>query len=246
LTRTQITEHLQRHNPDLPRPNWDGAPHVSVSRATRLLRESELLEMLTSQLSEKWVKGNGELELRLNRTWNPVRVPDEPLTLEVYDLPATGLNSYLILRFDLADPRERIGTWQVATQAKLWRKIPVAESSLRRGQLLRESDCTLERRDVLATREALDPEDLNQPGLELVQNIDPGMPILSRSVRIRPLVQRGHVVEAVVQNGLLNISMKVQVLEDGRPGQLIRVRNLKSRREFYGKVQDENTVLVPL
>ena len=33
---------------------------------------------------------------------------------------------------------------------------------------------------------------------------------------------------------------------DGLPGQTVRVRNPKTKREFYAKVQDEQTVLIHL
>ena len=42
------------------------------------------------------------------------------------------------------------------------------------------------------------------------------------------------------------LTVKVEVLEDGLPGQTIRVRNLKSKREFRGKVQNEETIHVTL
>jgi flagella basal body P-ring formation protein FlgA len=35
-------------------------------------------------------------------------------------------------------------------------------------------------------------------------------------------------------------------LEEGVPGQLVRVRNLQSRRELRGKVQDEQTIIISL
>jgi flagella basal body P-ring formation protein FlgA len=35
-------------------------------------------------------------------------------------------------------------------------------------------------------------------------------------------------------------------LEDGTPGQIIRLRNLQSARDFSGKVLNEKTVLVSL
>jgi flagella basal body P-ring formation protein FlgA len=40
--------------------------------------------------------------------------------------------------------------------------------------------------------------------------------------------------------------MKVEVLEDGVPGQVIRIRNPQTRRELRGKVQNEQTVVVSL
>jgi flagella basal body P-ring formation protein FlgA len=36
------------------------------------------------------------------------------------------------------------------------------------------------------------------------------------------------------------------VLADGLPGQTVRVRNPKTKREFYAKVQDEQTVVINL
>ena len=52
--------------------------------------------------------------------------------------------------------------------------------------------------------------------------------------------------DALVQDGTMQILVKVEALEDGLPGQTVRVRNLKSRREFRGKVQNEETVTVNL
>jgi flagella basal body P-ring formation protein FlgA len=40
--------------------------------------------------------------------------------------------------------------------------------------------------------------------------------------------------------------MKVDVLEDGATGQVIRIRNPQTRRELRGKVQDEQTILISL
>ena len=63
---------------------------------------------------------------------------------------------------------------------------------------------------------------------------------------MRPVVQRGQVVDGLVRDGAMNISLKVEVLADGLPGQTVRVRNPKTKREFYAKVQDEQTVLIHL
>jgi flagella basal body P-ring formation protein FlgA len=52
--------------------------------------------------------------------------------------------------------------------------------------------------------------------------------------------------DALIQDGALNVMMKVQALEDGTPGQFIRLRNLQSEHDFSGKVLDGKTVLIPL
>jgi flagella basal body P-ring formation protein FlgA len=141
---------------------------------------------------------------------------------------------------------ERVGGWQLAVQGKIWRDVPVARSLVRRGQLLRDADVTLERRDVLSLREPLSAGSLTDDSLELVENVSPRQPILTRSVRVRPLIRRGALVEGVLREGALTISLKVEALEDGLPGQTVRVRNPKSRRELYGRVESDQTVLIAL
>ena len=63
---------------------------------------------------------------------------------------------------------------------------------------------------------------------------------------MKPVVQRGQFVDGLVRDGSLNIALKVEVLADGLPGQTVRVRNPKTKREFYAKVQDEQTVVINL
>jgi flagellar basal body P-ring formation protein FlgA len=60
------------------------------------------------------------------------------------------------------------------------------------------------------------------------------------------VINRGKIVDALVRSGPMEISTKVEALEDGAPGQMIRIRNPKSKREFRGRVQGEDSVLVPL
>ena len=45
-------------------------------------------------------------------------------------------------------------------------------------------------------------------------------------------------------NGSLTVSANVKVLEDGAPGDVVRVQNLVTRKELIGEVVDENTVKI--
>ncbi len=82
--------------------------------------------------------------------------------------------------------------------------------------------------------------------LEINESISAGQPLLARSVRRRPVVLRGQLIEALMQDGTLSIRLKVEALSDGLPGQMIRVRNPKTKREFYAKIKNDQTVLLSL
>ena len=246
ISAAQITEALRQANTTLPAPNWTGAPQVRVTRRARAFGEAELRDLLTATLQSDTVKDRGTLELTFGRPWAALQLPDENLTLRVLSLPSAGVSANFIVRFDLAAGSERFGPWQVVTQARIMKDVPVTRLPLKRGQPLQPSDFAIERRDILALREPVDAEALNNPTLELIENLNAAQPLLARSVRMRPVVQRGQFVDGLVRDGAMNIALKVEALADGLPGQTIRVRNPKTRREFYAKVQDQQTVLISL
>ncbi|MEO8426475.1 MAG: flagellar basal body P-ring formation chaperone FlgA [Verrucomicrobiota bacterium] len=246
LTRGQINEAVQRFSPTLVTTNWSGAERVRVARRSRPLEETEIKQLLTAVLQRDQVRDKGELELRLMRPWTTVAIPDEPVVLNILDFPANGIVPNLYIRFELRHGRESLGSWQLSLQARVWREVWVARSALKRGQPLMESELTRERRDVLTLRDMLSAPASNISFLELTENVQEGAPVAARSVRSRPLIRRGELMEAIVQDGALSVSFRVEVLEDGLLGQMVRVRNIQSRRELRGKVQNEQTILIAL
>lgn len=246
LNRQQISEAIQKATPELGPIQWTGADTVRITRKARLLGDEEVRKLLTDRLQEDHVRKGGELELRFNRAWTPVSIPDEPLTIKILDLPSSGLNANCLVRFELRTDRDLVGSWQALVQARIWRDVPVAQKNLRRGQLLTDAEITTERRDMSTLRDPLLELPANPALYEMAESVTAGSTLISRSIKLRPVVRRGQSAEAVLQNGAMTVSLKVEVLEDGVPGQTVRVRNPQTRRELHGRVQDENTILVAL
>jgi flagella basal body P-ring formation protein FlgA len=211
-----------------------------------MLGEGELNNLLTVALQREYVRDLGELELTLARSWSAIPVPDTELTVKIVELPTLGVTANFIVRFELWAGETPLGSWQVPLKARVWREVWVARTSLHRGELLAGADRVRERRDVLALRDAYVAGDVNEATLELAEDVPAGMPLLARSVRARTLVRRGQFAEAIVREGAMAVSLKVEVLENGALGQQVRVRNVQSKREFRGKVEDEKTISVSL
>jgi flagella basal body P-ring formation protein FlgA len=245
LTRAQVSDLAQTAGIGCNTTNWNGAAAVRISRRARVLGEVEALEILKEALQSQQVKERGELELRFSRPWTPMTVPDEPVILKIVDLPTAGVMPAFIARCEFETGQgEHLGSWQTSVQARVWREVWVARTALKRGDLLRNSDVVRERRDVLLCREALAEFDRGDSSLELAESSPAGSILLARALKVRPVVFRGQTVAALVQDGSLAITLKVEALEDGSPGQLIRVRNPISGRDLRGKVLDDQSVLV--
>jgi flagella basal body P-ring formation protein FlgA len=111
---------------------------------------------------------------------------------------------------------------------------------------LKDAPLTHERLDMLTLRDPLCDLPANAAAYELAETVPAGSPLLARAIRLRAVVARGQIADAVVRDGVMVISLKVEVLEEGVPGQMVRIRNYQSRRELRGKVEDEHTIAIPL
>ena len=212
-----------------------------------MLPAQEILQALSDLLRKELVRDQGELELRFVRPWAPTPIADEPYTLRIPDLPASGLTPNFHLRFELITESETLGTWQTPMEARLWKEVWMCQQPLKRGATVQASDVSRERRDALKLPRDLIPTSFNpQEEWQMAENVNPGQPLLRRSVQAKIILQKGQMVDALLKDGTLSIAIKAEVLDNGAPGQIIRIRNPNSRRELRGKVINEQTVLLLL
>ena len=243
-SRVQVNGMLAKAAPEISCTNWCGAERIKISRATRVGNYTMLQELLTEALQKESVKDRGEVELRFTRPWNALVVPDDPISIKITEMPSSGVSPNFVCRFDLMAGEEKVGTFQQMLSASVWREVFVAQSNLTRGTPLKDADVGLERRDVLNNRDYLTSLPLDNPYVEFGQNVAAGNQITARVLRLKTIIKRGRVIDAVAQDEGMTISARAEALEDGIPGQMVRLRNIRSRKEFKGKVKDEQTVVV--
>ena len=246
LTRAQVNDLLATAAPGLVTTNWTGADTIEISRRAHTLTEMEVLDLLTTTFQTNYVKGKGDLELIFTQPWDAPTVPDEPLTVKILELPTSGVTPAFIIRFELRTSTETVGTWQAPLQAHVWRNVWVAHSDLARGEPASDADVAQERRDVLAIREALAQFATDDSSLQLADSVQSGNILLARDLKPRAIIHRGQMADAYLQDGALNIMMKVEVLEDGALGQVVRVRNPVSLRNLSAKVVNDQTVSISI
>jgi flagella basal body P-ring formation protein FlgA len=218
----------------------------SPAPSERTFSQADLVTMLTSALQQDYVKDKGELELRITQPWATRKISDEPVTIKILEMPTMGVTSSFIVRFELQAADKSIGSWQVPVQAHVWRETWVAHSMLKRGDFIADADLARERRDMLTIHEPLAEFSPGDSTLEIAEPVGIGAPLLARSVKMIPVVHRGQMVTALIENGSFSVQMKVEALEDGSPGQIVRARNQQSLRDIRGKVLNEQTILVSL
>ena len=245
LTRAQICGLLAANAPGVG-TNFSGPDAISISRRARTLGESDILGMLTAALQHDYIKDKGRLELALTQPWKPMVVPDEPLLLDITELPIEGVTRGFIARFTLRTKNETLGDWTANLKASVWREIWVTSTQLKRGDAVAAASLSRERRDLLAVHEPLAEVVPGDDSLEMAETVSVGQPLLARMVKARAVVHRGQRADAVVQDGTLSVRTKVEVLEDGAPGQLVHALNTATHRDLVGTVLNDRTILISL
>ncbi len=79
-------------------------------------------------------------------------------------------------------------------------------------------------------------------GKQALRTIRADKPIVKKDIREKVLIKKGDEVTAIYTYKGLQITSKMEALEDGAKGQRIKLLNTKSHKEISGRVLDNKTV----
>ena len=204
-------------------------------------------EMLRAELEKELqarLSLNGELRIEVTNAWQPIKLPAPEFAIQLTEMPIGGIGSTFFVRAKIVSGTSSFGPFQIAVRAQLWQEVWMAANRLDRGQALDRSVLAAQKVDVLHERQQMISTDVDPATLELTMNLNAGRPLTKREAVSRPVVRKGQVVQVVAQQGTLTVSMKAIALENGATGDLIRLRNLDSRKDFNAQVINETKVQV--
>jgi flagella basal body P-ring formation protein FlgA len=117
---------------------------------------------------------------------------------------------------------------------------------MERGQVVDDDAVESKRIDVLKERTVPLPASFELSGYELAMPIPAGKVLTRRDIVEKELVKKGQMVDVLVSQGSLSLRMKAMALEGGAVGITVKLRNLDSRKDFFGEVIGEGQVSVKL
>jgi flagella basal body P-ring formation protein FlgA len=122
--------------------------------------------------------------------------------------------------------------------------LPVPVRKIAKGEIIAETD--LREKDFLQT--LVDESIINAArmaaGREARRNLLKDRPIAKSAIGLPFAVKRGDAVLIIAEGGLLTLTSKGKALEDGAPGDEIRVLNLVSKKNITGLVAENGNILV--
>ena len=172
----------------------------------------------------------GDWSLELVRAFTP---PADAI-IEVTEMPSQPA-SQMMLRLQVHAIDGTHSNQTVFVRAKIWRDAWVAREPLVRESSIDPRLLDVQRVDILRQRDLVSL-DTPTEDLFMTRSLPAGRMLSWRDVARRPLVRKGQMIEVAALDGTLAITMKALALQDGLAGELVRVRNTESRREFAAVV----------
>lgn len=133
----------------------------------------------------------------------------------------------------------------VPVLVKVLATVPVATKAITRTEEISSASYSLQERDITTM-----PADIiigePESGWTAVVPIPEGSVLRRSWVSDPPAIRSGDVVSVVVTNGAVRISDKGTAVQEGRPGDLVKVRMLGDAREIRGTVAGPGVVQITM
>ncbi len=246
---------LKRAGVDEARVRMSGAKRISVSRRTVHLSRKRMKAWISAEIQRRIAmlgasgvpSENGNEEIRVMRVTIPrsVEYPDREPDTRILEMPDLRRAAGLVnIRLHLSD--ESGGSLLVPGTVRIARRgmVVVTVRPLARMQPLSPRDLALKNVDLATAPDAAYRRMKSLSGLRALRAIAPNTILTPALVDEPPLVRRGDIVQMVARSPLFRISTRGRVKKDGRRGEQVAVKNLRSGKQVYGRVVDAGTVEV--
>ena len=225
-----------------------GVPAISVARADGpMVLTGDLLELaIAKDLGVRMGVREGEVRVKVIKEWMPLNIPSGGHFVEAFNLQGGGLTSMMAFYIRVISGGLVMGEWPIQARVELFQDVWVAQQRMERGQVVEDNAVESKRIDVLKERAVPLPASFKLTGYELAMPIPAGKVLTRRDIVEKELVKKGQMVDVLVSQGSLSLRMKAMALEGGAAGITVKLRNLDSRKDFFGEVIGEGQVSVKL
>lgn len=217
---------------------------LAAAPAGAALLDAEAVERaLAAHFAENGPWRAEQIEVRV-RPFPPRALPEGRVELRVIaprERVAPGTRAYLVEAS--AGGKEAQRLW-VQAEVRLYDVVLVSARPIGRGQRIVAEDLRRERREVggLSQRPLIEPAEAL--GKQAARAIAANEILTPALVELPVAVKRGVAVKMLYETPRLAVEARGRALEDGRVGEIIRVKNPSSGKVVEAKVVDAHTVRV--
>jgi len=244
VTRSHLLLILKSQQVPVRDVQFSGADQTVVVRDAQTLKAAQIGEVVKKYLKKEMPWRLDDVEIHRITGLRDLVLPAGKITYQVIPQPHTDFLGTTPLKVILEMAGGENKQIWVNADIRVYVPIVTARHPIARLSQIDENDIEMERRNLAGLNSDYFSSLGEVVGTRSRSFIRAGDPIRKNQVEIPPVVRRGDLVTMKVENSLLRIIARGKVLENGIPGAVVRVQNIASKKEVYGKVIDGGTVQV--
>lgn len=244
LDRGLVRMRLRQHGVDLARIQLEMPFKITVVRAAQTVTAERIREAVRDFFRRRIAPRIGRARLRKVNAGDKVTVPSGLLALHVIPLRPQRLIGNVPLAVEVyVDGRLQKKAFAAVVVESIVDAV-VARHMLKRSRLITEADVMLKPLDRSRLPRNFVSDLQEVLGKRTKRRIPAGTVLRPDLVDLPCLIRRRDVVTIIARANGLEISTLGEARQRGRLGDRIRVVNLDSKKNVYGRVMDKNTVAV--
>lgn len=136
------------------------------------------------------------------------------------------------------------GRLKLSGDLALFGEVICATSALPRHSIIRAENLKRVRRNLTGLGPDLVTDEAQALGKEVKTTLRAGAILYGKILKEPEIVKRGDIVSILSKTDFITVSVPGRVQKAGAKGDLVKVKNLMSRREIFAEILDPNTVQV--
>ncbi len=222
---------------------WTGAKSVCVRKAGTLVTPEKMAALVNDRLRSELAHISAQkVSFEFRNQPAAVSLPPGEVSCEVLFSDPDILDSRkatVIIRVD-GQVAENVS---IPGEVRAFLPVVAAAKKLNRGRVLTRADLVTRSKNIAGfSQPCLDPDEVT--GQRLRRSVSMGRVLCKRDLERPVLVERRQMVTMVVQKGALRVQARGMATADGKKGDIVRVKNMRSQKTVHGKVVGDGLVEV--
>jgi flagellar basal body P-ring formation protein FlgA len=232
-----------RNRPEVAGVDWQGSKTIVVQRKNTTLTQEQIQQIIADYLKENSARLPGtDYRFSILRAPKMLTLPAGKLSWKVTP-SRPGIIGSTNFAITLSVDDKPAGTCVVRGKLEAVSVVVVAATTLHKGEMITEANIVMQRQDIgendkpFRNREQI-------LGMQVARTINAGTILQQEQIVLPAVVKHGEMVKIFARKGALQLSTSGVTKADGRPGEIIAVKNISSNKIVQCRVDGPGTVSV--
>jgi flagellar basal body P-ring formation protein FlgA len=245
MSRHQVGERIQAFSGTALKATLTGAPVVRIALKGRPAQESEISAALRAYLLETTPWKESEIEIRSLADLKNIELPPGEASLRVSSAGSILGHKNLLAAIEVTQAEKTLRCFWVNAEVRVRAEVLTASRKLIYGTVIAPEDIVRTVIEVPDLRTSYVRNSEDALGKSSRRNFAPGDPLTREALMDPFLVKNGETVQLRLERNGLVLRSLARAEQDGRLGQIIKVRNLDFSTLLKAQVTGRAEVKIP-